>query len=96
MQFFISGLFWAFLLRSRRAAGYAIASVQRTMRASTHALRMPNAKEVFFMGFMGLPAQPPTSENEVKNTSFYCTGVFMHVFARAGASPPPSHLFVNY
>jgi len=34
---------WAFLLRSRRAAGYAIASVRCTMRASTHALRMPNA-----------------------------------------------------
>jgi hypothetical protein len=38
--------FWAFLLaarRSRRATGYAIASVRCTMRASTHALRMPNA-----------------------------------------------------
>jgi len=34
---------WAFLPRSRRATGCAIASVQRTMRASTHALRMPNA-----------------------------------------------------
>ena len=34
---------WAFLLRSRRATGYAIASVRCTMRASTHALRMPNA-----------------------------------------------------
>jgi len=31
---------------------------------------MPNAKEVFFMGLMGLPTRPPTSENEVKNTSF--------------------------
>jgi len=39
-------IFWAFLLRSRRATGYAIASVLRTML--THALRMPNAKEVFF------------------------------------------------
>jgi hypothetical protein len=39
-------IFWAFLLaaqRSRRATGYAIASVRCTMRASTHALRMPNA-----------------------------------------------------
>jgi hypothetical protein len=37
-------IFWAFLLaarRSRRATGYAIASVLRTML--THALRMPNA-----------------------------------------------------
>jgi hypothetical protein len=41
-------------------------------------------------------AHPPPSKNEIKNTSFYCTGVFMHVFARAGAKPPPSHLFVNY
>jgi hypothetical protein len=32
---------WAFLLRSRRATGYAIASVRCTML--THALRMPNA-----------------------------------------------------
>jgi hypothetical protein len=39
-------IFWAFLLasrRSRRATGYAIASVLRTMRDCTHALRMPNA-----------------------------------------------------
>jgi len=36
------------------------------MRASTHALRMPNAKEVFFMGLMGLPTHPPTGKNEVK------------------------------
>ena len=38
--------FWAFLLaarRSRRATGYASASVRCTMRACTHALRMPNA-----------------------------------------------------
>jgi hypothetical protein len=39
----------------------------------THALRMPNAKEVFFMGFSGLPAHPPPSKNEVKNTSFLYT-----------------------
>jgi hypothetical protein len=33
----------------------------RTMRAGTHALRMPNAKEVFFfVGFLGLPTRPPT------------------------------------
>jgi hypothetical protein len=38
---------------------------------ATQTLRMPNAKEVFFMGFSGLPAHPPTSKNEVKNTSFY-------------------------
>jgi hypothetical protein len=25
----------------------------------THALRMPNAKEVFFVGLLGLPAHPP-------------------------------------
>jgi len=49
-------MFWAFLLaarRSRRATGglrYRFGA-GRTMRASTHALRMPNAKEVFFMGF---------------------------------------------
>jgi hypothetical protein len=40
--------------------GLRFASVLRTMRASTHALRMPNAKEVFFMGLMGLPTHPPT------------------------------------
>jgi hypothetical protein len=53
--------FWAFLLaaqRSRRAAGYAIASVRCTMRASTHALRMPNAKEVFFCGVFGFTHPP--------------------------------------
>jgi len=55
-------IFWAFLLRSRRATGYAIASVRCTMRASTHALRMPNAKEVFFMGLTGFPPHPPPSE----------------------------------
>jgi hypothetical protein len=53
-------IFWAFLLRSRRATGYAVASVRCTMLA--HALRMPNAKEVFFMGLMGLPTHPPPSE----------------------------------
>jgi hypothetical protein len=37
----------------------------------THALRMPNAEEVFFMGLMGLPAHPPAGENGVKNTSFF-------------------------
>jgi len=26
---------------------------------ATHALRMPNAKEVFFMGVLGLPTHPP-------------------------------------
>jgi len=46
---------WAFLLRSRRATGYAIASVRCTML--THALRMPNAKEVFFMCVMYIYAQ---------------------------------------
>jgi len=54
-------IFWAFLLalrRSRRATGYAYASVRCTMRASTHALRMPNAKEVFFYGVNGV--YPPT------------------------------------
>jgi hypothetical protein len=82
----------AFLLRSRRATGYAIASVQRTMRASTHALRMPNAKEVFFMGLLGLPTHPPTSENEVKNTSFYSLCKFL----RGRGEAPPSQLFANY
>jgi len=55
----IQNNFWAFLLasrRSRRAAGYAIASVRCTML--THALRMPNAKEVFFM--WGVRVYPPT------------------------------------
>jgi len=51
----------AFLLRSRRATGYAIASVRCTMRASTHALRMPNAKKVFFMGVDGF-THPPAPE----------------------------------
>jgi len=84
---FIGLHFWTFLLaarRSRRAAGYAIASVLRTMRASTHALRMPNAKEVFFMGLLGLPTHPPPSSNEVKNTSFLYS---VRVFARAGLRP---------
>jgi hypothetical protein len=58
-------IFWAFLLRSRRATGYAIASVRCTMRASTHALRMPNAKEVFFMGILGF-AHPPAPEVKMR------------------------------
>jgi len=37
----------------------------------THALRMPNAKEVFFVGLMGFPPTHPRVKNEVKNTSFY-------------------------
>jgi len=58
----------------------------RTMRASTHALRMPNAKEVFFCGVSGLPTHPPTSENEVKNTSLYVLCVFLR---GRGRSPRP-------
>jgi len=55
-------IFWAFpAYAGRRATGYAIASVRCTMRASTHALRMPNAKEVFFMGILGF-AHPPAPE----------------------------------
>jgi hypothetical protein len=57
----------------------------------THALRMPNAEEVFFMGLSGLPTHPPPSRNEVKNTSFLLN---MQVFARAGASPPPSQFML--
>jgi len=43
----------------------------------THALRMPNAKEVFFCGGCGV--FPPPSLNEIKNTSFiektgFCEG----------------------
>jgi hypothetical protein len=55
-------IFWAFLLasqRSRRATGYAIASVLTHFAAQT--LRMPNAKEVFFMGGSCLPTHPPPS-----------------------------------
>ena len=77
--------FWAFLLaarRSRRATGYAIASVRCTML--THALRMPNAEEVFFMGFSGLPTHPPTGKNEVKNTSFYTHNVYVRAQMREG------------
>jgi len=49
---------------------------------------MPNAKEVFFMGLMGLPTRPPTSENEVKNTSFLLKNLgFLVVFTRAGLRP---------
>jgi hypothetical protein len=52
---------------------------------------MPNAKEVFFMGLMGLPAHPPPSSNEVKNTSFYDIYRFLRryagIFARAGLRP---------
>jgi hypothetical protein len=64
-------------LRYRFGAG-------RTMRASTHALRMPNAKEVFFVGVSGLPTHPPTSENEVKNTSFYLRSVYVRAHPREG------------
>jgi len=35
----------------------------RTMRACTHALRMPNAKEVFFVGLMGFPPTHPRVKN---------------------------------
>jgi len=42
----------------------------RTMRAGTHALRIPNAEEVFFMGFSGLPTHPPTGKNEIKTLLF--------------------------
>jgi len=61
----------------------------RTMRASTHVLRMPNAKEVFFMGLMGLPTHPPPSSNEVKNTSFLLfVGIFESLY-EGGALPRP-------
>jgi len=41
-------IFWAFLLRSRRATGFGAG---RTMRASTHALRMPNANTRAYMHY---------------------------------------------
>jgi hypothetical protein len=53
----------------------------------THALRMPNAKEVFFMGLMGLPTHPPTSER-VKNTSFYFMACFYAFFYEGGGEAP--------
>jgi hypothetical protein len=56
---------------------------------AAHALRMPNAKEVFFMGFSGLPAHPPTSKNEVKNTSFYtCVRVYTRIRVRDSSGKP--------
>jgi len=57
------------------------------MRASTHALRMPNAKEVFFVGFSDLPTHPPTSER-VKNTSFYFMACFYAFFYEGGGFAP--------
>jgi hypothetical protein len=49
---------------------------------------MPNAKEVFFMGLMGLPTHPPTGENGVKKHFFLLKNVgVLVVFTRAGRSP---------
>jgi hypothetical protein len=81
--------FWAFLLaarRSRRATGYAIASVRCTMRASTHALRMPNAKEVFFLwGFWEFSHPPaPKVERVKKHFFFYTRNACMYAYPREG------------
>jgi len=81
--------FWAFLLaarRSRRATGYAIASETPHAASLLRTLRMPNAKEVFFMRFRVYPPTRPRVKNEVKNTSFLYS---VRVFARAGRSPRP-------
>ena len=93
---------WAFLLRSRRATGYAIASETLHATPLLRTLRMPNAKEVFLWGFWVFPPTRPR-ENEVKTLLFILYACFMSFcedvgvfFARAGALPPPSHLFVNY
>jgi len=78
-------IFWAFLLRSRRATGYAIASETPHAAFLLRTLRVPNAKEVFFVGFSGLPTHPPTGENEVKNTSFY---LYHTYFCEGGGEAP--------
>jgi hypothetical protein len=73
--------FWAFLLAQSACYGlrYRFGAVRTLL---THALRMPNAKEVFFYGVIGLAHLPAPSENEVKNTSFLCV---LHVCTRANA-----------
>jgi len=72
----------------RRSACYGLRYRFGAAHFATQTLRMPNAKEVFFMGLMGLPTRPPTSENEVKNTSFLLKNLgFLVVFTRAGLRP---------
>jgi hypothetical protein len=83
----------AFLLaarRSRRATGYAIASVRCTMRASTHALRMPNANQIcMFLGFFARAGLRPALASIRKlfknNTTSKMLNVgFLPCFSREG------------
>jgi hypothetical protein len=50
---------------------------------------MPNAKEVFFMGFFGFTHPPAPEENEVKNTSFLLFVGIFESLCEGGASPRP-------
>jgi len=77
-------IFWAFLLRSRRATGYATASETPHAASLLRTLRMPNAKEVFFGGFRVYPPTRPRVKNEVKNTSFYLFCVYVRAQMREG------------
>jgi hypothetical protein len=54
----------------------------RTMRASTHALRMPNAKEVFFVGIFGFTHPPAPKVKGLKTLLFMCA---TYVYARVSA-----------
>jgi hypothetical protein len=48
---------------------------------------MPNAKEVFFMGLMGLPTHPPPSERVKKH--FFLFMSILGVLRGRGRSPRP-------